>query len=299
MSVAAAEIRAALETKLGLSVESVALTSGGDINDAYRAETSDGPVFVKSSAAAQAGMFSDEAAGLEWLGEPGGVEVPKVVGVCDDEDAPRLLALEWIERGRLGDAGEEALGRGLAKIHAAGAPKFGATPVLGGGYANAPMRFNQLSLPNETRDTWAEFYAENRLLPLARISNERGSFSSEDVGLIERVAARLPEIAGPLEPVARTHGDLWSGNILSSTSGTPYLIDPVAHGGHREVDLALLTVFGGPGQRCFDAYDEVFPRATGHEEREQLWQLAMILLHVCLFGGSYVAQARAIAERYV
>lgn len=291
-------IRAALESKLDLTVESIALTSGGDINDAFRAETADGPVFVKSSATAQAGMFSDEAAGLEWLGEPGGVSVPKVIGVCDEDDAPRLLALERIESGRLDAAGEETLGRGLAKIHAAGAPEFGATPVLGGGYANEPMRFNQLSLPNETRDTWAEFYAENRLLPLARLSHERGVFSSDDVALIERVAARLPEIAGPAEPVARTHGDLWSGNILADVGGAAYLIDPVAHGGHREVDLALLTVFGGPGQRCFDAYDEVFPRADGHEDREQLWQLAMILLHVLLFGGSYVWQARAIASRY-
>lgn len=296
---AADAIRAALETKLGLNVESIALTAGGDINDAYRAETSDGPIFVKTSATAQAGMFSDEAAALEWLGESGGVAVPTVIGVCDDEDAPRLLALEWIDSGRLDTAGEEALGRGLAKIHATGAPEFGATPLLGGGYANAPMRFNQLSLPNEPRDNWAAFYAENRLLPLARLANERGAFSMEDLDLIERVAARLPEIAGPIEPVARTHGDLWSGNILPDATGTPYLIDPVAHGGHREVDLALLTVFGGPGQRCFAAYDEVFPRAPGHEEREQLWQLAMILLHVLLFGGAYVAQARAIASRYV
>lgn len=295
---AAEAIRTALESKLELKVESIALTAGGDINDAYRAETADGTVFVKSSPTAQAGMFSDEAAGLEWLGEPCGVALPTVVGLCDDDDGPRLLALEWIERGPLDTGGEEALGRGLAKIHATGAPEFGATPVLGGGYANAPMRFNQLSLSNDPRDTWAEFYAENRLLPLNRLCHDRGAFSSEDVRLIERVAKRLPEIAGPVEPVARTHGDLWSGNILPGASGTPYLIDPVAHGGHREVDLALLTVFGGPGQRCFDAYDEVFPRASGHEDREQLWQLAMILLHVCLFGGSYVGQARAIARRY-
>ncbi|MGH2959751.1 MAG: fructosamine kinase family protein [Solirubrobacterales bacterium] len=295
---AAEEIRAALESKLGLSVESIALTAGGDINDAYRVETADGAVFVKTSATAQAGMFSDEAAGLEWLGEPGGVAVPRVVGVCDDEFAPRLLALEWIDSGRLDAAGEEALGRGLAKIHAARAPEFGATPVLGGGYANAPMRFNELSLSNEPRETWSEFYAENRLLPLARASEQRGSFDATDVSLIERVASRLPELAGPVEPVARTHGDLWSGNLLPAADGTPLLIDPVAHGGHREVDLALLTVFGGPGERCFDAYDEVFPRAAGHEEREQLWQLAMILLHVYLFGGSYAGQARAIANRY-
>lgn len=298
MNVAAAEIRAALETKLGLDVTGIALTAGGDINDAYRAETPDGPIFVKSSAAAQSGMFSDEAAGLEWLGEPGGVSVPKVIGVCDDDHAPKLLALEWIERGQLGSAGEEALGRGLARIHAAGAPCFGATPARGGGYASTPMRFNELSLPNDPRETWAEFYAENRLLPLARASEQRGAFTADDVVLIERVASRLPELTGQVEPVARTHGDLWSGNVLPAADGTPYLIDPVAHGGHREVDLALLTVFGGPSQRCFDAYDEVFPRAAGHEDRERLWQLAMILLHVYLFGDAYVAQARSIARQY-
>ncbi|MBJ7458328.1 MAG: fructosamine kinase family protein [Thermoleophilaceae bacterium] len=294
----AGAIRAALESELGLDVTGVSLTAGGDINDAYRAETSIGPVFVKSSPAAQPGMFSDEAAGLAWLGEPGGVAVPGVIGVCDGDKAPRLLALEWIDSGRLDVAGEEALGRGLAKIHAAGAPEFGATPLLGGGYANSPMRFNELSLPNEAHDTWAEFYAENRLLPLARACEQRGHFNLADLDLIERVAARLPKLAGPEEPPARTHGDLWSGNILPSADGTPYLIDPVAHGGHREVDLALLTVFGGPSRRCSDAYDEVFPRAAGHEEREQLWQLAMILLHVYLFGDSYSEQARAIARRY-
>lgn len=291
-------IALALAEGLGLEVESVALKAGGDINDAYRAETSDGPVFVKTSPTAQEGMFSDEAAGLNWLGEPGGVATPRVVGVVDGDVPTRLLALEWIERGRLDAAGEEALGRGLAKIHAAGAPAFGATPVLGGGYAHSPMRFNELSLPNDARDTWAEFYAENRILPLARASRELGAFSADDVALVERVASRLPEIAGPAEPPARTHGDLWSGNILADATGTPYLIDPVAHGGHREVDLALLTVFGGPGPRCFAAYDETFPRAEGHAEREQLWQLAMILLHVYLFGGGYADQARRIARRY-
>jgi fructosamine-3-kinase len=296
--VPAEQIRAALESKLGLSVESVSLTAGGDINDAYRAETSGGPVFVKSSPTAQPGMFSDEAAGLEWLGAPSGVAVPKVVGVCDDDDAPRLLALEWIDHGQLTPDGAEALGRGLAEIHKAGAPEFGATPVLGGSYANAPMRFNQLSLSNEPLPTWAEFYAENRILPLARLCSERGQFSAADTDLIEQVAARLPEIAGPDEPPARTHGDLWIGNVMAGSGGSPYLIDPVAHGGHREVDLALLTVFGGPGQRCFDAYDEVFPRADEHAEREQLWQLAMILLHVLLFGEAYVSQVRSIAERY-
>lgn len=295
---AADEIKSALEERLGLSVQAIELTAGGDINNAYRARTDRGEIFVKSSTSAQPGMFTDEAAGLEWLAVPDGVLTPNVVGVCDEDGAPRLLALEWIERDRLSERGEDELGRGLARTHLAGAPDFGATPVRGGSYAHSPMRFNELSLPNDPKPTWGEFYAENRLLPLAHQSHARGSFDSDDVDLIERVASRMPRLAGPEEDPSRTHGDLWSGNVMAGVDGTPYLIDPVAHGGHREVDLALLTVFGGPSERCFAAYDEVFPRADDHEERTELWQLAMILLHVYLFGGGYAAQARQIAKRY-
>ncbi|MFT4049792.1 MAG: fructosamine kinase family protein [Solirubrobacterales bacterium] len=295
---AADAIRSALEDHLGLVVDEIKLTAGGDINDAYRARTSAGEIFVKSSPGAQPGMFTDEAAGLEWLAVPDGVLVPDVVGVCDEAGAPRLLALSWIETGRLDARGEDELGRGLARMHMAGAPDFGATPTDGGGYAHSPMRFNELSLPNDPKPTWAEFYAENRLLPLARASRDRGALDPEDVRLIERVAERMPELAGPEEDPARTHGDLWSGNVIAGVDGTPFLVDPVAHGGHREVDLALLTVFGGPSEACFAAYDEVFPRADGHAERTELWQLAMILLHVYLFGGSYTTQARMIAQRY-
>jgi fructosamine-3-kinase len=307
-------VRKALTHELGLAVGSVQLTAGGDINDAYRAETDRGSIFVKTSPHALPGMFTDEAAGLEWLAAPGAIKTPAVVGVVDPVDASgaenptggpgsggttRLLALHWIDRGRLGPRGEEELGRGLAAIHAAGAPSFGATPTLvGDGYAHAPMRFNQLELPNDPCDSWAEFYAQRRLLPLARASLQRGSLDSDDVALIERVCERVAQLAGPPEPPARIHGDLWSGNVMADSSGAPVLIDPVAHGGHRELDLAVLKVFGGPSQRCFDAYDEAAPLAPGHEERTQLWQLAMILLHVYLFGGGYVAQARAIARRY-
>lgn len=293
------EIRNALESRLEIAVQGVTLAAGGDINDAYRASTDHGELFIKTSARAQHGAFRDEAAGLQWLAVDGGVRVPEVIGFCDESDGVRLLALEWIERGSLTLRGEEELGRGLARVHLAGAPAFGATPSWGGGYRRSPMRFNELSLPNDSRSTWAEFYAENRLLPLAVASFERGSFDAAGVAQVERLCERLPDLAGDDEPPARTHGDLWSGNVLPAADGTPHLIDPVAHGGHREVDLALLSVFGGPGERCFAAYDELFPRADGHSEREPLWQLAMILLHVYLFGGGYAAQARQIIARYL
>lgn len=307
-----ATIAEALRDRLRLNVADVRLTAGGDINDAYRAELADGAsIFVKSSTAALPGTFTDEAAGLLWLGEPDSeIMTPDVIGVVDDPDpaapGPRLLALRWIEPGRLDGDGEERLGRGLAAIHAAGAPAFGATPVLtadgtldGDRHGHSPMRFNELQLPNLPCETWAEFYAERRVRPLTRACRDRGRLTAQDAALFEQLCDRMPELAGPPEPPARLHGDLWSGNVLAGIGGGVYLIDPVAHGGHRELDLAVLKVFGGPGERCFDAYREAFPLAAGHRRRERLWQLAMILLHVYLFGGGYREQARSIAGDYL
>lgn len=302
----------ALRLRLGLDVRSVELAAGGDINDAYRAELFGGErVFVKTSETAAPGMFSDEAAGLAWLGEPESeLRTPEVVGVIDDgvdsaDPSPRLLALRWVDRTPLSAAGEELLGRGLAAIHAAGAPAFGATPLLdadgrldAGRHAHAPMRFNELALPNDPCPTWAEFYAERRIRPLVRACAERGELTTGDVARFDSLCERMPALAGPDEPPARVHGDLWSGNVMAGAGGEVYLIDPVAHGGHRELDLALLTVFGGPGRRCFDAYAEAAPFADGHAERVELWQLGMILLHVYLFGGSYRGRALEIAARY-
>lgn len=294
----AAAVERILRDEIGLSVESIRRTAGGDINDAFRAHTDSGDVFVKTSMSALPGVFEDEAAGLEWLAEPEALSTPDVIGVHDPPgDGPRLLALRWIERGSL--ASEEELGRGLAAIHAAGAPAFGATPSRGGGYAHNPMRFNELALPNEPCDTWAEFYARRRIVPLVKATVAKGALPNGARGIMERLCDQLPSLAGPAEPPARTHGDLWSGNVMPGEDGRAYLIDPVAHGGHREVDLALLRLFGGPGERCFDAYAEAFPLSDGHEERRVLWQIAMILLHAYLLGGGYGAQAVAMARRYV
>lgn len=308
----AAEIDKALRERLSLDVERVALAAGGDINDAYRADLRGGEsVFVKTGDRAAPGMFTDEAAGLAWLGAPdSGLRTPEVIGVVDDPDdaftLPRLLALRWIDHAPLDAAGEERLGRGLAKIHAAGAPAFGATPVLGDDglldesrRAHAPMRFNELALPNDPCATWAEFYAERRIRPLVAACLDQGRLDAGDAAVFDSLCNRLPALAGPDEPPARVHGDLWSGNVMASSTGEVYLIDPVAHGGHRELDLALLKVFGGPGRRCFDAYAEVTPLADGFEQRERLWQLGMILLHVYLFGGTYRRQAMEIAQSYL
>jgi fructosamine-3-kinase len=137
-------------------------------------------------------------------------------------------------------------------------------------------------------------YAEHRLLALV----PRAGLSSRGARAVESVSERLPELAGPVEPPARVHGDLWSGNVLAGADGAPWLIDPAAHGGHREVDLAMLSLFGSPSPRTLAAYDEVWPRAPGHEERVGLWQLFPLLVHAVLFGGWYASAVERTAARY-
>jgi fructosamine-3-kinase len=251
---------------------------GGDINDAFRVELEGGgEAFVKTRDGAQPGEYATEAAGLRWLGD-GGALVPEVLEAADG-----FLALEWLDEGRLSHDGEEELGRRLAQMHRAGAETMGAP---GGAWRIGPIVLRDD--PTDIAD-WPSFYAAQRLVPLA----ERAGLQSA----IEPVTARIEEIAGPAEPPARLHGDLWSGNVLAS-DGRPYLIDPAAYGGHREIDLAMLQLFGSPSQRTLEAYDEVWPRADGHEERVGLYQLLPLLVHAILFGGSYVASVERTARRY-
>ncbi|HEX2411052.1 MAG TPA: fructosamine kinase family protein [Solirubrobacteraceae bacterium] len=270
----------------GRAVASLRRVGGGDINDAFAADFEDGArAFVKTRTDAPAGEYPAEAAALQWLAEPGGVGVPEVLGARDEP--PRLLALEWLDQSAPGD--EAVFGRGLATVHAVGAPSFG---------RDSPLRVGPLSVPNEPAESWADFYAERRLRPLLAPARDRGALSSSAAAAVERVCDRMADLAGPPEPPARLHGDLWSGNVLWS-SGLPYLIDPLAYGGHREVDLAMLRLFGSPGPRFLAAYDEGLPLAPGHQDRVALYQLFPLLVHAVLFGGGYGASVDRAARRYV
>ena len=264
---------------------------GGDINEAFRVVLADGTeAFVKTRAGASPGEYAAEAAGLQWLAEPDAVRTPGVLAIGDD-----YLALEWVEHGRLDAGGASELGRGLARTHLAGAPDFG---EFRGSGAGAESGFGSLRLPNDPAEDWPTFYGERRLLPLARLARERGALTSAGVAAVERVSARLGELVGPAEPPSRLHGDLWQGNVMGDAEGRPWLIDPSAYGGHREIDLAMLRLFGAPGGGVFEAYAEVAPLADGWEDRVGLYQLLPLLVHALLFGGSYRGSAEQMARRY-
>ncbi len=136
------------------------------------------------------------------------------------------------------------------------------------------------------------------MLPYLKLARDRGSATDEDAAAIEAVIGRLPDLL-PEEPPSRLHGDLWNGNVIWSLDGVARVIDPAAYGGHREADLAMLSLFGLPHlPRVIDAYAEVSPLAEGWEERLPLHQLFPLLVHACMFGGGYAARAAGIAAKF-
>lgn len=278
----------AVEAALGASCKRASPVSGGDINDAFRASLADGrTVFVKTNDRADPSMFPAEARGLDWLCEAGALRVPRVLAVSRG-DSPAFLVLEYLESGRRVSDFDERLGRGLAALHHFGAPSFG---------LEHDNFIGRLPQDNTSAPNWAEFYRDRRLLPQLERAAERGLAPTELRRGFEQLFAKLGDRVGPPEPPARLHGDLWGGNLHVDERGEPCLIDPAAYGGHREVDLAMMRLFGGFSQATFSAYAEAFPLADGHEERVALYQLYPLMVHVNLFGGSYVGSVqRALHE---
>jgi fructosamine-3-kinase len=263
--------------------------SGGDICTASRLTLDDGSsLFTKSwpdsaTDVAPEGFFSAEAAGLRWLAEVGAVPVPDVIVALPD-----LLALEWVEPGNPSPAAAARFGRELAAMHRAGAASFGADWP---GFIGA--------LPQENSPSagpWPRWFAERRLAPYLKISADRGALAAADVALVERVISDIDGYGGS-EPPARIHGDLWPGNLLWGADGRVWLVDPAAHGGHRETDLAQLALFGGAPHLpvILDAYQQVWPLADGWQDRVAVHQLHLLLVHTALFGGGYRDAVRTAA----
>jgi fructosamine-3-kinase len=276
---------AAVEAALGSAVATWDAVAGGDINAAHAARLADGRlVFVKSNHEAPAGMFAAEARGLGWLAEAGALRVPSVLA-----EGPDFLVLEHLAAGRRRPDFDEALGRGLATLHRTGAPGFG---------LDRDNFIGRLPQANGPLPTWAEFYRERRLLPQLRLAVDGRRASPAMRRGFDALLPRLAELVGPPEPPARLHGDLWGGNAMVDEQGQPCLIDPAVYGGHREVDLAMMRLFGGFSGRVFSAYEEAFPLPPGSEARVPLYQLYFLMVHVNLFGGSYVASVEHVLARW-
>jgi fructosamine-3-kinase len=258
-------------------------------------------VFIKAAVATAhddgddggaAEAFAAEANGLRWLAQPGAVPVPAVLGVDDS-----VLVLELLPPGDPTQRAAGEFGAALASMHAVGAPGFGAP--WPGYIASLPLDNtppDNAPAGNAREPDWASWYAERRLAPYLKRARDGGALSAADARPVEAVIGRVGELAGPSEPPSRIHGDLWAGNVLWP-GGRGALIDPAAHGGHRETDLAMLALFGAPHlDEILRGYDETVPLADGWRDRVPLHQLHPLLVHVCLFGPAYAPQTTAAAR---
>jgi fructosamine-3-kinase len=271
----------------GLAVTGVTPVHGGDIARSYRLDTPDGPLFAKTHPDPKPSMFEREAAGLRALRSAGAVAVPEVL-----RETPSGLVLEWIDVGRRTPAADVAFGAELAELHRVHGPHFGGLDGAPGGYLGSqPVDLTPA-------EWWPEFFVDRRVRPLTRRAVELGRLDPLAVTLADRLAARADELCGPVEPPTLLHGDLWAGNRVVDVEAVNWLVDPAVYWGHREVDLAMMELFGGFAASTFEAYDESFPRAPAWRDRVAWYQLPPLLVHAILFGGSYGAAALSVLRRY-
>ncbi|MGB3184360.1 MAG: fructosamine kinase family protein [Ornithinimicrobium sp.] len=252
--------------------------SGGSVAQSWRVQSASGPIFLKSHEDPPPRLFEREAAGLTALRATGALAVPQVLAA---EDAG--VVLEWIDVAdatTTTEATEAEFGRNLAALHRHTGSAFGSMDEVFLGYLGS------VALDLTPCRTYAESYLERRVSPLVQRAVNEQDMDPAAMSLVDELLA-TPQVCGPPEPPTLVHGDLWSGNRVIGADGRSWLIDPSAHYGHRESDLAMMRLFGGFGETCFTAYHDVFPLAPGWRDRVALYQLVPLLAHVIMFGRAY------------
>lgn len=256
---------------------------GGCVNNASRLDTDGGPLFLKVNDSTPPDMFEREAEGLIALAAPNAIRVSKVLGVGSN-----FILQEFVEPGKRRADFWETLGQQIAALHNTISPRFG---FPHDNYIGSTPQVN----------TWEDdghtFFTEHRLRYQANLARRHRLLDPSThvslISLISRISSLIPP-----QPASLLHGDLWSGNLHTGPNGEPVLIDPAAHYGWAEADLAMMTLFGSPPDSFFRAYESVRPLTPGYRDRFDLYNLYHLLNHLNLFGESYGTSVRAILQRY-
>lgn len=271
-----------------LPVQEVQFLSGGCINNAVRLQTSEGDFFLKWNEQAAEGMFAAEAEGLSMLRENGSLCIPDVLGQGRVEGRDYLL-LEYINSRAPAAAYWEELGRSLAQMHGQSREYYG---------LEHDNFIGRLPQNNQPADSWTEFFTHRRLQVQLGLALYKGLIDARFAERFKKLYAKLPELL-PEEPPALLHGDLWSGNVMTGSGGQPCLIDPAVYYGHREAELAFTGLFGGFDSRFYAAYQEVSPLAPGFEERKDIYNIYPLMVHVNMFGTSYLSGVERTLNRFL
>ncbi|WP_073000864.1 fructosamine kinase family protein [Mariniphaga anaerophila] len=287
------EVELLLSKKLGAEVKIISSDplGGGCINNASKIDTNAGTFFLKWNHDCEANIFLREAESLEELRKAasGQLCVPKVFAAKKVGSTPGFLVLEYLNPGYANDNSDELLGQGLAIIHKCSADKFG---------FNADNYCGATPQNNSWKNNWAEFFGENRLRFLLELIQKERPLPSSEVKTYDQLLKKIPVLVPEESSPSLIHGDLWSGNYMHTVNG-PALIDPASYYADREMEMGIMTLFGGFSQRFYDAYNSVFPLPHDWEDRNLLYQLYHVLNHYYLFGGGYRSQALQIAKKYI
>jgi protein-ribulosamine 3-kinase len=287
------EVETHLSKKLDTTVviQSSGSLGGGCINHASKIETSAGTFFLKWNGNCEPDMFLREAESLEELRKAtdGNLVVPEVFAAREVDASPGFLVLEYLEPGYGAGNSDEKLGRGLATVHRYSAERFG---FYHDNYCGSTPQ------NNKWKNSWAEFFRENRLRFLLNLIQEDRPLPAGELNVYDRLLGRIELLVPAASSPALIHGDLWSGNYMNTVNGTA-LIDPASCYADREMEMGIMTMFGGFSQRFYSAYTEVYPLSSDWRERNRLYQLYHVLNHYYLFGGGYRSQALQIAKSYL
>lgn len=262
--------------------------SGGDINQAFRLETAQQSFFLKYNTYPQgAEMLQTEASGLQRLAATNSIAIPNTLAQGSVGQYHYLLLEDW-SGFRAGERFWENFGQSLASLHQHTAKAFGAVEN------NFIAKLDQ---SNASHPTWPAFYWEERIAPLARLSFDQQLMDKLTLVSVEQLGRRLSNIFPKTLP-ALLHGDLWNGNYMVAPSGQAGLIDPAVYFGHREMDLAMSRLFGGFQEPFYQAYQDIFPLDEDWEDRVLLCQLYPLLVHLLLFGRSYLGAVKRVIKSY-
>ncbi|KAA3615862.1 MAG: fructosamine kinase [Flavobacterium sp.] len=258
--------------------------AGGDINDVYLLKTSEEDLVVKINSAEKfPSMFETEKAGLELLATTNTFRIPQIIG-CGNVEEHAYLLLECIETGVKKERFWDEFGSQLARLHQNSGDLYG---------WKHNNYIGSLFQSNSFYNLASQFYLENRLRPQVELARHRGYLKKDLSSFFRNIADIIPQ-----EAPALIHGDLWSGNFLVDATGSAVLIDPSVSYSHREMDLAMMQLFGGFPAQVFNVYQEEFPLLPNWEDRIALWQLYYLLVHLNIFGTGYLARVESVISRY-
>lgn len=284
-----AGIQDALAGLLGEKIEagSVKPLGGGCIHQACRFEAAEQTWFLKHNHIGEAANFKAEKLGLETLAATGAIRVPQSL-VFGQTVKEAFLLMEFVESGPRTSKFWTDFGHSLANLHRQTQPCFG----LG-----TDNFIGRLPQSNQENASWPEFFINQRLQPLVKRAFDSGLLDAAHVTGFDDLIHKISQLI-PTEPPALLHGDLWSGNFLCDAAEQPVLIDPAVYYGHREAEIAFTRMFGGFSPLFYDAYAASYPLEPGWQDREELFNLYPLLVHLNLFGKSYLAEIEWALRKY-